>query len=54
MRDYLNLAQRMQRLIQFAPKMMNKQLYETKCKKLEKIRDTAIKYRDEDGLVEYH
>ena len=52
-RDFLNMVQRLQKLIQFVPRNMNQQLYETKCKKLEKMRDTAMMYRNEDGFVEY-
>lgn len=52
-RDLLHLIQRIQKLIKVLPKNLGKQLYETKSKKLEKIRDTAMLYREEDGHVQH-
>lgn len=49
---FINLIQRIHKLIKILPKNMDQQLYETKCKKLEKIRDTAMCYREEDSRVD--
>lgn len=49
---FIHLIQRIQKLIKILPKNIDKQLYKTKCKKLEKIRDTAMYYREEDGRVD--
>jgi len=53
-RDFLSLIQRVQKLLKILPKNLGKELYETKCKKLEKICDTAMLYCEEDGRVKHH
>ena len=51
--DFLHLIEQIQKLINFLPKNLGKQLCETKCKKLEKIHDTAMLYCEEDGRVKH-
>lgn len=42
----------MKKLIQFIPTNLDKHLYETKSKNLEKLQDKAIMYHEEDDRIE--
>ena len=52
--DFVQLTIRLTKLIKILQKNLNKQLYITKSKKLEKISDTMRMYCEEDGHVTFY